>query len=71
MYNKCIPECDVVILPFEVSGEVVVLPDVRDATSGLFHQLQSVVVQIPCHLQKRWKDNMLHTVGTLCVASVL
>lgn len=56
---QCVPECHFVILPFEVSREVVVLPDVRDAASGLLHQLQSVVVQISRHLQKRWKQNML------------
>lgn len=46
-----IPERDVFVLPFEVSWEVVVFPDVRNATPGLIHQLQSVVIQVTCHLQ--------------------
>lgn len=49
---QCIPECDIVILPFEVSGEVVVFPNVWDATSGQLHHLQSVVIQIPWYLQR-------------------
>ena len=48
---ECQPECDVVILPFEVSREVVVLPDVRDAASGQSHKLHRAVIQIPCHLE--------------------
>lgn len=52
------PERDVVVLPFEVSREVVVLPDVRNATPGLLHQLQSVVIQVTCHLEGQKRCNV-------------
>lgn len=49
-----------------MSWEVVVLPDVRDATSGLLHHLQSVVIQISCHLQRqrRWMENITQVQST-------
>lgn len=49
------PECDIVVWPFEVSREVVVLPDVWDPTPGLLHQLQSVLVQVSRYLFK-WEE---------------
>lgn len=48
-----VPEGEIVVWPFEVSREVVVLPDVWDSTAGLLHQLQSVFVQASCHLHRR------------------
>lgn len=50
LYFICTPECDVILLPFEISREVVVLSNVWDATSGLLHQLHSVVIKGPCDL---------------------
>lgn len=46
-----------------MSWEVVVLPDVRDATSGLLHHLQSVVIQISCHLQMENITQVQSTTG--------
>lgn len=50
--HEDVPERDIVAWPFEVSREVVVLPDVWDSTPGLLHQLQSVLVQVSCYLYK-------------------
>lgn len=45
------PEGQIVNLPFELSGEVVIFGYIWNATSGQAHQLQSIGVQLARHLE--------------------